>query len=96
MDHLRASFLAAEMRPADAAASDLSKSREAPAHRSLPFRHRGPVTPVLGSERGQIFCRRRRQQKIWALEKALYPLFFPYDCAHGAKRTPGRCFGHVW
>lgn len=55
MDQLRASLLAAEMRPADAAASDLSKSREAPTHRSLPLRHRGPVTPVSGSEREQIF-----------------------------------------
>lgn len=23
------------------------------------------------------------------------PFVFPYACAHGAKRTPGRCFGHV-
>ena len=50
-----------EMRPADAAASDLSKSREAPAHLSLPSSCRGPVTSAAGSEREQIFCRRRRK-----------------------------------
>lgn len=94
MDHLRASLLGAEMRPADAAASDLSKSREAPAHQSLPSSRRGPVTPAAGSEREQVFCRRRRKQKIWALEKALDLLFSPQLRAHGAKRTPGRCFGH--
>jgi hypothetical protein len=32
---------------------------------------------------------------IWALEKALDPLFSPQPRAHGARHTPGRCFGHV-
>lgn len=94
MDHLRASLLAAEMRPVDAAASDLSKSREAPAHRSLPLSRRGPVTPAAGSERGQIFAAAGDGKNLGVGEGS-GPFVFFYTWAHGAKRTPGRCFGHV-